>query len=65
VALWLSGETGGVGLDILKGNYELPDAPQREAETTGTSLTEAFEAATLAKVGGSICFVMKSDAFLW
>ena len=52
-------------MDILKGNYELPDAPQREAETTGTSLTEAFEAATLAKVGGSICFVMKSDAFLW
>jgi hypothetical protein len=29
------------------------------------NVTEQFEEAALAKLGGSICFVMKKNKFLW
>lgn len=52
--------------DILKGNYEVPDSPQVDTtEDPSKTLTDKFEEATLAKIGGSICFVMKNDSFLW
>jgi hypothetical protein len=52
--------------EILQGNYRLPEVAQVHAPEVGErTLTEQFEDAMLAKVGGSICFVMKTDTFVW
>lgn len=52
-------------MDLLKGNYKLAKGAPVAPESEDSSLTQRFEEATLSKVGGSICFVMKSDTFLW
>jgi hypothetical protein len=51
---------------FLKGNYRLPKG--RGTLVTGSSkkdLTDEFEESALAKLGGSLCFVMKKGAFIW
>ncbi len=53
--------------EFLKGNYRLP---KRQAKVSGRrksekSLTQRFEEAALAKLGGSICFVVKDKTLLW
>ncbi|MCL0053642.1 hypothetical protein M1N45_01415 [Dehalococcoidia bacterium] len=56
---------------FLKGNYELSNSPTQESgkgsrsKKASKSLTEKFEESTLAKLGGSICFVMKGKTFVW
>lgn len=56
---------------MLQGNYELPNQnPKRPVKNDSQtivpqSLTEAFEQSALAKLGGSMCFVMKGKTFLW
>jgi hypothetical protein len=54
-------------VDFLKGNYALPDKTRvtRTNSRGRKSLTEQFEEATLAKLGGSLCFVAKGKTFLW
>ena len=50
---------------FLKGNYPLKG---KAITTTGKrqkSLTDRMEAGALAKLGGSMCFVMKKKTFLW
>ena len=53
---------------FLKGNYQLPKrkakaaAPRRAPKK---DLTDQFEESALAKLGGSLCFVMKKGTFLW
>lgn len=52
---------------FLKGNYEVPDlstAPEPE-EPASPTLTEQFEKAALAVLGGSIAFVSKEKSFVW
>ncbi|MFQ6029391.1 MAG: hypothetical protein ACE5Q6_18090 [Dehalococcoidia bacterium] len=52
---------------FLKGNYELsekPDDPTARKDEPKT-LTERFEESVLAKLGGSLCFVMKGKTLLW
>lgn len=54
-------------VEFLRGNYEisenpgsaLPDKPMED------SLTERFEQSVLAKLGGSVCFVVKNKTLLW
>jgi len=51
---------------FLKGNYRLPKGKGRL--TTGTTkkdLTQTLEEHALAKLGGSMCFVMKKGTFIW
>ena len=56
---------------FLKGNYQLPGKdPEVEASKAQNAeepkdLTQEFEASALAKLGGSICFVVKSETLLW
>ena len=52
---------------FLKGNYQVPDGRNKEANKrlTAKSLTEKLEESALAMLGGSICFVMKGKTFLW
>ena len=52
---------------FLKGNYELPATPKVRSsrKRTTKSLTEKFEESALAKLGGSMCFVMKGKTFIW
>ena len=52
---------------FLKGNYEVAEQrsgtePKADAPK---SLTERFEESALAKLGGSICFVIKDKTLLW
>lgn len=49
---------------FMKGNYELPQKEQKSAPEN-PSVTEEMEKSALARLGGSICFVMKKDNFLW
>lgn len=52
---------------FMKGNYELehePEEVERDADAD-KSLTERFEESALAKLGGSICFVRKTNALMW
>jgi len=53
--------------DFLKGNYQVPDSgkkkPSKKAKSQ--SLTDQFEESALAKLGGSLCFVMKDATFVW
>jgi len=57
--------------DMLQGNYDLPNQnPKRPAKgkrkpDEPQSLTAEFEQSALAKLGGSMCFVMKGKTFLW
>jgi hypothetical protein len=52
---------------FLKGNYrlanEIKSKPSDRKPTK--SLTDQFEESALAKLGGSMCFVMKGKTFLW
>ena len=51
---------------FLKGNYDLPK--RKKGSTTSKrkkDLTDKFEESALAKLGGSLCFVMNKKTFLW
>ena len=54
---------------ILKGNYRLRKTsqhrPAAKAPSEPESLTKQFEDSALAKLGGSLCFVMKKKVFVW
>lgn len=52
---------------FLKGNYQLPEGSnqKRRGKKSSKSLTEQFEEKALAKLGGSMCFVMKGKTFVW
>ena len=53
--------------EFLKGNYQLANdtmkKPRKRKSLKG--LTENLEESALAKLGGSMCFVMKGKTFLW
>lgn len=53
--------------DLLKGNYELKNTQTKRAarKRPSKTLTDKFEEGALAKLGGSMCFVMKGKTFLW
>jgi hypothetical protein len=56
--------------NFLKGHYELPNKPgaaplTEPDEPAVESLTERFEQSALAKLGGSVCFVVKDKTLLW
>ena len=52
--------------DFLKGNYELTNQKKRRSKhNLPKNLTETFEEQALAKLGGSMCFVMKGNTFVW
>jgi len=53
--------------DFLKGNYQLSSDPKakRPRKKSAKSLTDEFEEQALAKLGGSMCFVMKGKSFVW
>jgi hypothetical protein len=52
---------------FLKGNYQLAKETQKKRVTrkTATRLTEQFEESALARLGGSMCFVIKDKTFMW
>ncbi len=52
---------------FLKGNYRLPKGKGELAvrKTKKKDLTDQFEKSALAKLGGSLCFVMKKGTFVW
>lgn len=51
---------------FLKGNYRLSRGKNRSiTRKKQKSLTARFEESALAKLGGSLCFVMKGDSFIW
>ena len=52
---------------FLKGNYQVAkETVKKPVEENSTpSLTEQFEESTLARLGGSMCFVMKGKNFMW
>ena len=52
---------------FLQGNYKLPKDTQKKPakKKAAPSLTEKLEESALAKLGGSMCFVMKGKTFLW
>lgn len=52
---------------FLKGNYRLGRAKQsaQPKPASQKDLTDEFEKAALAKLGGSLCFVMKKHTFVW
>lgn len=52
--------------NFLKGNYRLPKGKGKlRRRRSRKNLTEQFEESALAKLGGSLCFVMKGDTFVW
>ena len=53
--------------EFLKGNYQLPKGkrPRAVSSAKKTNLTHQFEESALAKLGGSLCFVMKKGTFIW
>jgi len=54
--------------DILKGNYRLNNQPvsdNQKGKKAFDSLTDKLEESALAKLGGSICFVLKGNTFVW
>ena len=55
--------------DFLKGNYQVPNLAGSDAEAGNhektRSLTEQMEESALAKLGGSMCFVIKGSQFVW
>ena len=50
---------------FLKGNYSLKNKRITVSRKREKSLTEQMEAGALAKLGGSMCFVMKRKTFVW
>lgn len=52
---------------FLKGNYRLAEGTKKKPGNRKSSkgLTEQLEESALAKLGGSMCFVMKGKTFLW
>ena len=51
---------------FLKGNYRLPKGKGKlVAGASKKDLTDEFEESALAKLGGSLCFVMKKGTFIW
>lgn len=51
---------------FLKGNYCLPRGKNRSiTRKKRKDLTARFEESALAKLGGSLCFVMKGNTFVW
>lgn len=51
---------------FLKGNYRLPKGKGVVKGASGKKdLTQTFEEHALAKLGGSLCFVMKKGTFVW
>ena len=51
---------------FLKGNYRLPKGKGTlTAKKAQKDLTQQFEESALAKLGGSLCFVMKKGTFIW
>lgn len=50
---------------FLKGNYPLKSKHLTVSRKRGKNLTEQVEASALAKLGGSMCFVMKRKTFVW
>ena len=54
---------------FIKGNYRLPKGKNKSAvkktRTKKEALTARFEEGALAKLGGSICCVMKGKTFVW
>lgn len=51
---------------FLKGNYRLAKGKgEIAAKKTKKDLTQQFEESALAKLGGSLCFVMKKGTFVW
>ena len=52
---------------FLKGNYRLPKGKGSTVQPKKgkKDLTQQFEESALAKLGGSLCFVMKKGTFLW
>ena len=52
---------------VLKGNYQLNQQPGKRPrkKKAPDALIDRFEESALAKLGGSICFVMKGNTFVW
>ena len=52
---------------FLLGNYKLAkDAKKKPTKKKASaSLTEQFEESALARLGGSMCFVIKDKTFMW
>lgn len=51
---------------FLKGNYRLPKGKRKSVvRKRKKDLTTKFEERALAKLGGSLCFVMKGNTFVW
>ena len=51
---------------FLKGNYALPKGKKAAGrKRKPPDLTSKFEESALAKLGGSLCFVMKKNTFVW
>lgn len=51
---------------LLKGNYRMPKSKRKSASAKPKKdLTDKFEGSALAKLGGSLCFVMKKNTFVW
>ncbi|MFL2763556.1 MAG: hypothetical protein ACJ0A6_00915 [Dehalococcoidia bacterium] len=55
--------------DFLSGNYKLPKNKTKIKNDSKISkvktITEEMEEEALSKLGGSICFVTKSDTLMW
>ena len=53
--------------DLLRGNFTPKDQPQAPVQPTEDSdaLSQEFEEKALSFLGGSICFVMKRNEFVW
>lgn len=55
---------------FLKGNYRVSKEKRQSVSvkrkaSTSSDLTRQFEKTALAKLGGSLCFVMKKNTFVW
>ncbi len=51
---------------FLKGNYRvLRNKKGSVSRRRKKDLTDKFEESALAKLGGSLCFVMKGNTFVW
>ena len=54
--------------NFLSGNYKIPNINNKKtikAKKTSKSITEEMEEEALSKLGGSICFVTKSNTLMW
>ena len=52
---------------FLKGNYRLDNEPTKKTtkERATPKLTAELEESALARLGGSMCFVIKGKTFMW